>query len=137
MADIVVTAASVLAGANAKKATGVAGGTVTAGQTVYADSADSFKLKAGDANASSVTAKIAGIALHGASSGQPLTYVYEDDDFTPGATLTTGTVYVASGTAGGIAPVADLTTGWYPTVLFIAKSTSKAVLKLVAGGAAI
>ena len=137
MADISVTAANVVAGANAKKVTGVAGGTVTAGQTLYADSADSFKLKPGDANASSVTAKIAGIALHGASSGQPLTYVHEDDDFTPGATLTTGTIYVASATAGGLAPVADLTTGWYPTVVMVAKSTSKAVLKLVAGGVAI
>jgi len=136
MADIVVTAANVVAGSNAKKATGVAGATITAGQTLYADSAASFTLKPGDANASSVTAKIVGVALHGASANQPITYVYEDDDFTPGATLTTGTIYVASGTAGGIAPAADITTGWYPTVLFIAKSTSKAVLKLVAGGAA-
>jgi hypothetical protein len=40
-----ITAANVLAGANAKKRTGVAGATITAGQTVYEDSTDSNKFK--------------------------------------------------------------------------------------------
>jgi hypothetical protein len=137
MADITVTAANVVASNAAKRGNGVAGATITAGQAVYKDAADSSKLKLADANASAASADPVGIALHGASSGQPLQYVEEDPDFTPGATLTTGAVYVLSGTPGGIAPVADLTTGWYPNVLMVAKSTSKAVMKITHGTAAV
>lgn len=137
MADLSVTAANVIASNSAKRARGIAGATITAGQPVYVDTAASNVLKLADNDASAATATIAGIALHGAASGQPLEYVTEDPDFTPGATLTTGTIYVASSTAGGIAPAADLASGDYPTVLFVAKSTSKAVMKIVAGGAAI
>lgn len=136
MADLSITAANVLAGINARKRTGIAGATITAGQTVYEDTADNSKLKLADNNASAATAKCAGIALHGAANGQPLTIVEEDDDFTVGGTLSIG-VYALSATAGGICPVADLASGNYPVVLFIAKSTTKAVLKPVRGGTAI
>lgn len=142
MTDLSVTAANVLKGANAKTRHGVAGATITAGQTLYEDSADNFKLKAADADASAAAANCVGVALHGASSGQPLEYVYEDDDFTPGATLTlsVGTaipVYVLSDTAGGIMPAADLEAGDYPVFLMVAKSTTKASLKIVRGTAAL
>lgn len=133
MTALSVTAASVLASNAARRKTGVAGATITAGQALYADASASNTLKLADANASAATANPVGIALHGASSGQPLAYVEEDPDFTPGATLTVGTVYVLDATAGGIAPVADLTTGWYPNVLFIATTTTKAVMKMVHG----
>ena len=142
MSDVSITAANVVAGANAKKRTGTAGSTITAGQAVYEDSSDSFKFKLADANASAATAKCVGIALHGASSGQPLTIVEEDDDFTPGGTLSISAaaddgVYVLSGTAGGIAPVGDLASGWYPVVLGVAKSTTKMILKPIRGTAAL
>ena len=142
MSDISVTAANVLAGTNAVIHEGLAGGTITAGMALYSDTSDSNKLKAADANASATTAKVVGIALHGASSGQPLKYVVEDDDFTPGATLSLSAaaddgVYVLSGTAGGIAPIADLASGWYPVVLFVAKSTTKAILRPIRGTAAL
>lgn len=136
MSDLSITAANVLAGPNARKRTGIAGATITAGQTIYEDTADSSKFKLADNNASAITAKCVGIALHGASAGQPLTVVYEDDDLTVGSTLSIG-VYTLSSTAGGICPVADLASGNYPVVLFVAKSTSKAVMKLVRGGTAI
>lgn len=142
MSDVSITAANVLAGANAKKRTGIAGATITAGQAVYEDSSDSFKFKLADANASAATAKCVGIALHGASSGQPLTIVEEDDDFTPGGTLSISAaaddgVYVLSGTAGGIAPIGDLASGWYPVIVGVAKSASKMNLKIVRGTAAL
>lgn len=133
MADLSVTAANVLCGVNAKKRWGVAGATVTAGQTAYEDTSDSNKFKLGDANASATTAKIAGIFLNSAANGQPVQIVYEDDDFTPGATMTVNTFYVASGTAGGIAPVADITTGWYASLVMLAKSTTKAKLMIGLG----
>ncbi|MCK6578105.1 MAG: hypothetical protein L6Q98_08390 [Anaerolineae bacterium] len=142
MSDVSITAANVLAGSNAKKATGTAGATITAGQVVYADGSDSGKFKLADANASAATANPVGVALHGAASGQPLTIVIEDDDFTPGGTLSLSAaaddgVYVLSGTAGGIAPVGDLASGWYPVILGVAKSASKMNLKIVRGTAAL
>jgi hypothetical protein len=132
-----VTPANVLASNAATVRTGIAGATIAAGQQVYVDSADSNKVKLGDNNLSAAAADVKGIALHGSANGQPLSYVEEDPDFTPGATLTVGTIYAASATAGGICPVADLTSGMYPTVLFVAKSTTKAVMKMVKGGTAI
>lgn len=142
MADISVTAANVLAGANAKTDSGTAGATITAGQTLYRDSTDSNKLKLADSNASAATATCVGIALHGASSGQPLKFVYEDDDFTPGGTLSLSGagddgVYVLSGTAGAFAPVADLAAGMYPVILMVAKSATKAKLKIINGTAVL
>lgn len=134
-ADLSVTAASVVPGSKAKTTVYTAGATITAGQAVYFDSS-AGTVKLADANASATTAAVIGIAANGASSGQPVSVITEDDDFTPGATLTTGTVYILSATAGGIAPVADLTTGWYPGVVFIAKSTTKAVVKIARGPAA-
>ncbi len=142
MSDISITAASVLAGANAKRRVGKAGATITAGQVVYEDSSDSNKFKLADADASAATAKVAGIALHGASSGQPLEIDSDDDDFTPGGTLSlsaagdTG-IYVLSGTAGGIAPVDDLAAGDYPVILGVAKSATKMILKIINGPAVL
>lgn len=135
MADIVVTAANVAHGANALIKVGTAGATITAGQPVYLDSATG-KYKLADNNLSAAAANAIGIALNGCSDGQPIQVVYDDDDFTPGATLTLGTIYVLSATAGGIAPSADLASGNYMAILFVPKSTSKAVLKLLKSGVA-
>ena len=143
MADLSVTAASVLASTNAKKGKGTAGATITAGQTLYEDTSDldSFgkpKLKLADSDSATAAVRTCvGIALHGASSGQPLQYVIEDSSFTPGGTLVVGTTYVLSDTAGGIMPHADLEIGDYPTVLFVANTTALANMKIVQGTTAI
>lgn len=136
MANISITAGSVVRGANAKTAFGIAGATITAGQPLYYDSATST-LKLADANVSTTLANVVGIALGGYSSGQKVEYVIEDDDFTPGATLSLATpdfgVYVLSATAGAIAPHSDLAAAMYPVVLFVAKSATKAILKIING----
>lgn len=136
MTDLTVTAASVLPGANAKRTSGVIGTgvTVTAGQSVYIDPADN-RVKLADADAVTSAAS-AGIAELGGGAGQEIPIIYEDDDFTPGATLAVGETYVVSTTAGGIAPIADISSGDFPTHLMVAKSTTKAKLKVVIGGVA-
>lgn len=126
MADLSVTAASVLASASAQTSEGIAGATITAGQPLYADAADSGKLK--PAQATSAKNAAVGVSLHGASSGQPIKYATRDAGFTPGATLVVGTVYCVSAAAGGISPFDDMTTGDYVTVLGVAATTS--VMKL-------
>lgn len=131
--DLSVTAANLVPGPRANIISGIAGATITAGQLLYLDStAGTYKLA--DANASAATANVIGIAVSGASAGQRVGVLLEDDDLTVGATLSTAApVYVASATAGGIAPVADLASGHYPVVVLIAKSTTKAVFKITRG----
>lgn len=133
MADITITAANVAQGAGAVVGNGTAGATITAGQPLYIDAADSNKLKLADADASSAASDVVGLALHGASSGQPLKYIKSGAAYVPGATLTQGEVYVLSGNAGGVAPVADLGSGDYPVVLFCANDASTATVKIVRG----
>ena len=130
MADVTVTPANVLASASAKTRDGIAGATILAGQVVYLDTTTST-YKLADSNGASPLYKVAGIALHGASSGQPIKIVIEDSDFTPGFTTAIGTIYMCSETAGGIQPSADITTGEFPCVLMVGKSTTKAVMKII------
>ncbi len=137
MADISVTAASVLASASAILIRDLkAGATITAGQAVYLDpSTNTWKLI--DSNAAVTGNEITtrkGIALGGAASGQPLVVCERDTDFTPGGTLTNGTAVYTSGTAGGITHDVPVTTA-YPTVLGIAKSATKMNLNPTASGA--
>lgn len=135
MADLTITAANVVASAGAKKVNGVAGETITAGQLVYKDPTTGKYLKA-DADSATVAARTpSALALHGASLNQPLT-VQTSGDVTIGATLTAGLAYYASGTAGGICPVADLTTGKYVTLVGVAKSPSVLALNIQPTGVA-
>lgn len=123
MADLSITASSVVKGVGATTANGIAGATITAGQPLYIDTANSDVIKLADANSSDLTSTVCGISLHGASTGQPITYITYGP-LTVNAVLTTGAVYVASATAGSIAPTADLTTGWRTSILGYASSTT-------------
>lgn len=136
MADLSITAANVAPGSNASLAYGTAGATITAGQVVYFDESDSnYKL----ADCDSATAAVrspAGIAMNGASDGQPVT-ICKSGNVTIGAAVTAGVAYYLSATAGGIAPVADLTTGDYPVVLGIATSATILKVQILEAGVAL
>lgn len=136
MADITVTAASVIPGSGARRIEKVidTAVTVTAGQSVYID-ATSGKLKLADADAAASAAAV-GIAELGGGAGQQIPVVYEDDAFTAGATLVVGETYVVSTTAGGIAPIGDLATGDYTTILGIATTAALLKLRIMVGGTA-
>lgn len=123
MADITQTAANVLAGTGARKVTGVSGGTIVAGNSVYLDTvAGTYKLA--DAGGASAAIAVAGVALTNSSAGQPIV-VQTEGQVNLGATLTAGQVYIVSGAApGGIAPVSDMTAGDRVGILGIAISTS-------------
>lgn len=121
MANLTITAASVVPGANAVIKNGIAGATITAGQPVYLDPASStYKLSDNNlAGAESCD----GISLNGASAGQPVD-VLGSGDLVIGATLVSGTAYCLSATGGMICPQADLVTGNVVIQLGIAKSTT-------------
>ncbi len=136
MADLTITAANVLAGAGAAVSRGVAGATVTAGQAVYLDTSDG-KWKLADNNSATAAVRSPdGIALNGASNGQPLS-VLTAGPITIGAALTAGVAYYLSDTPGGICPVADLATGEYPTVIGIATSTTVLNVQINSSGVAL
>ncbi len=132
MADISVTAASVLqvTGSSPLILPAGAGVTLTQGMAVYVDSATNTLKKAiiTDAN----TANVVGITLGAASPGQYCPY-QTSGDITIGGTMTQGQTYVVSPNAGGVAPVSDLSSGNFVKIIGVAKSTT--VLSLILQGA--
>jgi hypothetical protein len=136
LADLTITATSVVAGSGAAITEGTAGVAVTAGQVLYLDSAtNTYKL----ADCNSATAAVrspAGIALNGAAANQPVG-VLTRGPITIGATVAVGVPYFLSGTPGGIRPLADNVTGDYVTILGIGTSTTVIDVKIHESGAAM
>lgn len=136
MADLVITAASVLPASNAERDTGVAGETIVAGKPVYL-AATTNRWMLADSNSATAEARQAkAIALNGASVGQPVAF-QKSGDITIGATLVAGTAYYLSDTPGGICPLADVGSGEYVCLIGIAKSTSVLQLSFQFPGVAL
>lgn len=135
MADLTVTAASVIAGSNAKTVAGTFGATITAGKAVYQDTSDN-KWKLADANLSAAAAVLGGIALNGGSDGQPA-LIQTGGNINPGATVVVGTIYVLSATAGGICPAADLVSGMYTNIVGIGTTSSNIAMQVQNGLVAV
>jgi hypothetical protein len=131
MADISVTASSVVPGATARRQTKTASVAITAGQVVYVNSSDQLALA--DNDASATTAAAVGIALNSCAANQPCSYA-TSGAVTFNAVLTAGTIYVLSATAGGIAPAADLASDDYVTILGVASSTTSLTVNIFASG---
>lgn len=136
MADISITAANVVAGADAQTDSAKAGETIAAGKTMYLSSTTK-KWQLADSNSATVEArKATHIALASASLNQPL--VGQDlGKVTLGAVLTAGTAYYQSDTPGGICPVADVGTGEYVEIIGIATSTTELDLVFKYSGVAL
>ena len=136
MVDLTITATSVLAASDATRENGTAGATITAGQVVYKDSSDGkFKLADNDSATAAVRSP-RGIALNGASDGQPL-QILRSGGITIGAAVTAGVAYYLSSTAGGICPVADLATGDYTVSLGVATSATVIEINMTEAGVAL
>ena len=132
MADLVVTAASVDRVSGSQR-TGEAGVAITAGDCVYVDAAGLVQLCEKDQTI--VEAAAVGFALADAAAGQPVTYQISGV-VNLGATLTTGEVYVVGAAPGGIAPVADIATTNFGTVLGIAISAAQLQIGINQSGVA-
>ncbi|MDW9899115.1 hypothetical protein GOB10_25755 [Sinorhizobium meliloti] len=123
MADLVLAASDIIAGPNSAQEHGMAGETITAGKAVY-KSASTKKWMLADSNSATAAARQAGgIALNGASDGQPIT-VHKSGDLTVGAVLTAGQAIYLSDTPGGLCPLADVGAGEYVCLIGLAKSTT-------------
>lgn len=132
MADLIITAASVVAGADAKIKTGTAGEAITAGQVVYLAAATKLLMKAINSDVAALAA-VVGVALNSAAINQPVTYAYAGN-VTMGATVAIGTSYLLSDTAGGIGPVADLLTSQFVTHIGVGKTAAIMTLGVRATG---
>jgi len=139
MADISITAASVLASAAAvvRREYNIGYAGATAGQHVYLNTSNVWVLV--DSNAAvtgnELTA-MSGILLNGGGVGQPGVVCVSDTAFTPGGTLTNGVAVYSSTTAGGITHDVP-TTGAYPRFLGLPKSTTVMNLQPCASGVVI
>ena len=129
-ADISITAANVL-GFGTDMETLPAGGTITAGQPVRKNSSNQVLAASDD---SSANAAVYGIALNGGGTGQPI-QVQKSGVVNLGATLSVGKVYVLS-TSGGIAPIDDIASGEFITVICVATTTALCKLSINASGVA-
>jgi hypothetical protein len=136
MADLTITAANVVAGADALKEHGIAGETLTAGQAVYKASATKKWMKADSNSATAEVRQATGIALTGSALNQPIV-VLKSGDVTIGATLTAGAAYYLSDSPGGICPLADVGSGEYVCLIGLAKSTTVLTINIQYPGVAL
>lgn len=123
MADYAITPASVLPGSGASLRHVTAGATITAGKAVVLDPATGKWVLADSNHATAALRVPGGIALNGASDGQPLT-VAAGGPVMLGAVLTAGVAVYLSDTPGGLCPVADVGSGERAVLVGMAESTS-------------
>lgn len=102
MADLSITATSVVTSGTSGNSflDCTAGATITAGVPCYLDSTDSDKAKPCISSSLAASA-IRGVALHAATSGQPLR-LQVSGNMVIGATVAKNTIYNISANAGGV-----------------------------------
>lgn len=123
MANLTITAASVLPGSGAKSVPGIAGAAVTAGQVAARDPATGKYVLADSNHATAALRKPAGIFLNGAADGQPVS-IHTEGPITIGSAVAAGTDYWLSDTPGAICPRADVGAGETAVLLGLATSVS-------------
>jgi hypothetical protein len=136
MADLSVTAANCVPGADARYLDGVAGETIAAGKAVYLASATNKWMLADNNSGTAEAREAKAIALTGSSNNQPIR-VQTGGTLTLGATMTAGVVYYLSDTPGGICPVADIGSGEYVGVIGVSTSTTVMLLGFLYSGVAL
>ncbi len=122
MADISVVPASVKVGdATSEIEVATAGATITEGDALFLDTTTN-KYLVSDCTAAG-TNVVERFALSAATNGNPVQVMRPGTTIDFGATLTVAEIYVLS-EAGAIAPVADLASADYVTIVGYGESTS-------------
>jgi hypothetical protein len=94
---------------------GTAHETVNAGETCYSDPNNLGRYRRGDADVSTDTARVVGVALSNAFADQVIFVLTEGDLLVGTGVVTPGETYVQSRNPGKVCPVSDLTAGAYLT----------------------
>lgn len=135
MADLSPTPGSVIGVAGAfAKSEYVAGAAIVAGDIVYVDTANSNVLKLALASGTALQATVKGVALNGASTGQPCS-ICTSGSINMGCTLTVAGVYILSTNAGKFCLVADLASSSYCSILGVASAADNLKLTINNSGA--
>lgn len=141
MAELVITPASVISGANPTLVKDyVAGETITAGMAVYHLASDSKWYMAQNDNTAAQSGSGplvgpggVGVATHAALAGQPLV-VQTGGTITIGAAILVGVHYFVGPTFGGIGVAADIASGKYMTRIGYGITTAIMQLDIKASG---
>lgn len=128
MTDLSITTTAIIPQTGAQIETVVANAAIAIGQAVYKDYATGKVGLADHDNATAAIRKFYGIALSSAAASGQQIRVIKKGRLAFGAILTAGTEYCVSGTAGGICPRSDVTTG--DDVLRIGTAISTSVLEI-------
>ncbi len=120
MVDLVITSTDVDKVSGSQR-TAEAGVVITAGDSIYIDAAGLAQLCEKDQTV--VEAAFDGIALNDAGVAQPVTYQVSGE-IDLGSVLAAGIVYGVGAGPGALAPVADITTGNFGTVVGIGISAT-------------
>lgn len=134
MADLSQTAANVKWVSGVRPSIVKAGATIARGTPVYLNTA-TLEHEAADADTDAAS-EFAGVAITDGTDGSDMLIAPPGAVINWGATLTAGTIYVVSTTAGGVCPEADLATGDYVVILAIGAGTANAEI-IGAKGAAV
>ena len=134
MADLTITAASVVAATDASLGSGISGGTITQGMPIYLNtSTNKYELCDADFQDRSVCA---GISLNVASDTQPVDFIKSGTLTIPSSpNITVGLQYYVSGFAGNINE-ATPSSGNYVTSLGIGLTTSSMIVSITVSGVA-
>lgn len=132
MADLSITPANVEAGTTPTPNIGeaIASEAIDAGEVVYLDPTANNQAALADAD-TSATARAKGVAITSSAAGQPVKYVRSGELILGTGVTTEGVVYVVSTTAGGIAPIGDLGSGDFVTVLGVGTGTDRMVVSII------
>ena len=132
MADLVITPANVgINVANPDVQVVQIGETVSQGQGVYLKLSDQ-KYWLADATGSD-TSNVYGVALTGGGADD-FVIVMRGGQMNIGATLTVGETYVVSATSGGVAPIGDLVSTNYVSILGVATAVDNLELSINVSG---
>jgi hypothetical protein len=133
MTDLVFVASDILASPSANRTEGISGGTPIAGDVLYRSPDDNQWRRAANNSATAGAKFPSGIALNGATTGQPIDVLIHGD-LTVSSVLTPGDAYYLSANAGKICPRADVVTGMDVCFIGIARSTSVLMVNFMVPG---
>jgi hypothetical protein len=136
MAALTITAASVVPDATGTFETLTAGVALTAGQSVYRESATGYAKLCDSDSATAEAREYYGTVVNGSAANQKAT-IQRGGLLTIGATVAAGTPYFTSATAGGIGPFGDLASGQYPTFIGFGVSATQINISPVRSGVAV
>ncbi|KKL16980.1 hypothetical protein LCGC14_2490120 [marine sediment metagenome] len=133
MADLTVVAANVKPAASTVTKKGIAGESISAGESVFKAADGGIELCENDQAA--LDAACIGVALNDAAVDQPIEYAITGD-VNMGAIMTIGQTYVVGAAPGGIAPEVDVIATEFLTVIGVATTTSNLKLGILQSGVA-